>query len=57
MRNLFDDGLNQMWFNAQKKQFPETNVERFYRWMKEIDNVHLDDKVRMARAFHIVATH
>lgn len=34
----------------------EANVERFYAWMHKINSIHLADQVRMARAFHIVAT-
>lgn len=33
----------------------ETNVERFYRWMKSMNNIYLGDRERMVKAFHIVA--
>lgn len=39
-----------------KKQAPETNVERFYRWMEEMGNVHLGNHEAMVKAFHKVAT-
>jgi len=34
----------------------QSNVERFHLWMKAMGNIYLTDNVRMARAFHIVAT-
>lgn len=33
----------------------ESNVERFYRWMKKMGNIYLDDNERMVEAFRIVA--
>ena len=35
----------------------QSNVDRFYAWMQNLENKYLADQVRMARAFHIVATH
>ena len=34
----------------------QSNVERFHVWMERMNNVYLADRVRMARAYHIVAT-
>ena len=34
----------------------ETNVERFYAWMRKINGIHLADNVKMAEAFHKTAT-
>lgn len=34
----------------------QSNVERFHAWMERMNNVYLADRVRMARAYHIVAT-
>ena len=31
------------------------NLERFYEWMLRINNIHLADNKRMARAYEIVA--
>lgn len=39
-----------------KKQAPETNVERFYKWMLKMGNVHLGDHNAMVKAFNKVAT-
>jgi len=33
----------------------QSNVERFYQWMKSMNNQFLHDNNRMTRAFHIVA--
>jgi len=33
----------------------ESNVERFYEWMKRIKNVYLHDNERMVNAFRIVS--
>lgn len=33
----------------------QTNVERFYQWMKEMNNAFLHDHNRMVNAFRIVA--
>jgi len=33
----------------------QSNVERFYLWMKSINNKFLHDNNRMISAFHIVA--
>jgi len=32
-----------------------SNTEKFYQWMKRINNIYLNDNGRMTRAFHIVA--
>lgn len=32
-----------------------SNTEKFYQWMKRINNIYLNDNDRMVRAFHIVA--
>ena len=29
----------------------ETNIERFYAWMRKINNIHLADSAKMAAAF------
>ena len=34
----------------------ETNVERFYAWMRKINSIHLADNSQMAAAFHKIAT-
>ena len=34
----------------------ETNVERFYAWMRKINSIHLADKAKMAAAFNKIAT-
>ena len=34
----------------------ETNVERFYAWMRKINSIHLADNAKMAAAFHKIAT-
>lgn len=34
----------------------ETNVERFYAWMHKIKSIHLANTLRMAAAFHKIAT-
>ena len=33
----------------------QTNVERFYQWMKSMNNVFLSNHERMVNAFRIVA--
>jgi hypothetical protein len=33
-----------------------SNTERFYEWMKKMNNIYIHDNARMVRAFHIVAT-
>jgi len=32
-----------------------SNTERFYAWMKSINNIHIGDNEAMARAFYKVA--
>jgi len=32
-----------------------SNTEKFYQWMKRINNIYLNDNDRMVRAFHIIA--
>jgi len=32
-----------------------SNTEKFYKWMKRINNIYLNDNEQMTRAFHIVA--
>lgn len=34
----------------------ETNVERFYAWMRKINSIHLADNAKMAAAFRKIAT-
>lgn len=29
----------------------ETNIERFYAWMRKINSIHLTDNAKMAAAF------
>jgi len=33
----------------------ESNVSRFYEWMKSMNNIYLGDRERIVKAFHIVA--
>lgn len=35
----------------------QTNVERFYKWLKDMGNVHISNGPARAAGFHIVATH
>lgn len=37
-----------------QKQVPETNVERFYKWMQAMGNVYLADNEKMVKAFQKV---
>lgn len=34
----------------------ESNVERFYTWMAQMNNIYLADNAKMAAAFHKIAT-
>ena len=34
----------------------ETNVERFYAWMRKINSIHLADNAKMAAAFRKIET-
>ena len=34
----------------------ETNIERFYAWMRKINNIHLADNAKMAASFNKIAT-
>ena len=42
--------------NILNKMKKESNVERFYAWMLKINSIHLADNVKMAAAFHKIAT-
>lgn len=34
----------------------ESNVERFYAWMRKINSIHLADNAKMAAAFRKITT-
>lgn len=34
---------------------PQSNVERFYKWMQKCKNQYINDSYKMTRAFNIVA--
>jgi hypothetical protein len=34
----------------------QTKVDKFYAWMRKINSIHLADNVKMAAAFHKIAT-
>ena len=42
--------------NTLNKMKEESNVERFYAWMRKINSIHLADNVKMAAAFRKIAT-
>ena len=36
---------------------PQSNVERFYEWLKRCNNVYLTDNNQVTKAFHKIHTH
>lgn len=54
--SAYDINLLKKNMGNQTNRENQSNVERFHAWMERMNNVYLADRVRMARAYHIVAT-
>jgi len=54
MKENIGKKLRKKYKNYKNKEIM-SNTEKFYQWMKRINNIYLNDNDRMTRTFHIVA--